>query len=131
MASPAGRRARHDFLDERISAWCADRDVTDAVELLVTRGVPAGIARDPRLVTGNPQFEHRGFHEVMRHPVVGDLALPVLPFRFDDIEHWLRRPAPMLGEHNHEILVGELGMSEAEYAALVEQGVIGDRPIGV
>jgi crotonobetainyl-CoA:carnitine CoA-transferase CaiB-like acyl-CoA transferase len=131
LSSRGGRRARHDFLDERIGEWCADLDVTEAVDLLVARGVPAGIARDPRLVTGNPQFEHRGFHEVMHHPVVGELPLPVLPFRFDDIDHWLRRPAPMLGEHNHEILVGELGMSEAEYAGLVERGVIGDRPIGV
>ncbi len=67
----------------------------------------------------------------MHHPVVGDLEIPVLPFRFDDIDAWLRRPAPTLGEHNHEILVGELGLSDAEYDALAEQGVIGTRPIGV
>jgi len=67
----------------------------------------------------------------MHHPVVGQLVLPVLPFRFDDIAGWLRRPAPTLGEHNHEILVDELGLSEEKYAELEEQGVIGSRPIGV
>ena len=131
LASHAGRREHHDFLDERIIEWCADRDVAESVAQLVEHGVPAGIARDPRLVTTNPQFEHRGFHEVMHHPIVGELPVPVLPFRFDDIDGWLRRPAPTLGQHNHEILVGELGLSEAEYADLEEQGVIGTRPLGL
>jgi len=37
-------------------------------------------------------------------------------------------PTPMLGEQNHEVVVG-LGLaSEDEYAALVASGMLADRP---
>jgi crotonobetainyl-CoA:carnitine CoA-transferase CaiB-like acyl-CoA transferase len=131
LATYAGRRAAHDFLDEQLGAWAATRDVDDAVELLLGHGVPAGLGRDPRLVTTNPQFRFRRFHEEMDHPEVGRLPVPVLPFRFDDIDHWLRAPAPTLGQHNHEILVGELGLTDVEFADLETKGLIGTRPAGL
>jgi crotonobetainyl-CoA:carnitine CoA-transferase CaiB-like acyl-CoA transferase len=131
LATRAGRRDCHDFLDEQLAAWAATHDVTEAVELLVAHGVPAGLGRDPRLVSTNPQFRFRHFHEEMDHPEVGKLPVPVLPFRFDDVDHWLRTPAPTLGQHNHEILVGELGLTEDEYTDLVAKGLIGTRPKGL
>ena len=39
-----------------------------------------------------------------------------------------RSPPPTLGQHNDEILGGELGLSEAELDALREQKIIGDWP---
>jgi formyl-CoA transferase len=36
----------------------------------------------------------------------------------------LRRRAPRLGEHNSEIYVGELGISQEEFASLQRNGVI-------
>jgi crotonobetainyl-CoA:carnitine CoA-transferase CaiB-like acyl-CoA transferase len=41
-----------------------------------------------------------------------------------------RRPAPLFGEHNREILCGLLGVPEAELTALAAAGVIGDAPLG-
>jgi crotonobetainyl-CoA:carnitine CoA-transferase CaiB-like acyl-CoA transferase len=37
------------------------------------------------------------------------------------------RAAPLLGEHNHELL-GELGLTSDEIAALEDDGVIGTAP---
>jgi hypothetical protein len=34
----------------------------------------------------------------------------------------------LLGEHNREVLVGELGLSDAEFAQLEADGVIGTVP---
>jgi crotonobetainyl-CoA:carnitine CoA-transferase CaiB-like acyl-CoA transferase len=39
-----------------------------------------------------------------------------------------RRPAPTLGEHNHEVLT-ELGLGEEEIAALEADQIIGTRPV--
>ena len=37
------------------------------------------------------------------------------------------QPAPLLGQHNHELLT-ELGLTAEEIAALEEQGVLGNAP---
>jgi crotonobetainyl-CoA:carnitine CoA-transferase CaiB-like acyl-CoA transferase len=38
-----------------------------------------------------------------------------------------RHPAPLLGQHNHELLA-ELGVTEAEIAELEADGIIGSTP---
>jgi len=35
-----------------------------------------------------------------------------------------------MGQHNHEILVDDLGIDETTYDALEDARVIGDRPVG-
>ena len=52
-------------------------------------------------------------------------------------QHWrlveanptLRMHAPLFGQHNHEILGGLLGKTDAEIAALYELGVCADAPV--
>ena len=131
LATYAGRRAHHDELDEQLGAWSADHDVDAAAELLVAHGVPAAVGRDPRAMYDHPQLQARGFYETIDHPVVGELATPTWPFRFASVDRWLRTPAPTLGQHNHEILVDDLGLDEDTYQGLVDASIIGDRPLGV
>ena len=66
--TPAGARS-HDVLDDRIAEWCADRDADEAAALPRRRGRPGrGTARPAARRSGNPQFQHRGFHEAVDHP---------------------------------------------------------------
>ena len=77
----------------------------------------------------NPQLEHRGFFQVMEHPLVGALRYPGLPMSFSGLPRALRRaPAPLLGEHNEQVLREELQLSDAEIEKLRETKVIGTRP---
>ncbi len=131
LATSAGRRARHDELDARLGDWSATRDVADAAELLVAHGVPAAAGRDPRSMYDHPQLQARGFYEEIDHPVVGTVPTPTLPFRFASVDRWLRTPAPTMGQHNHEILVNDLGVDESRYAELEDAQIIGDRPKGL
>jgi crotonobetainyl-CoA:carnitine CoA-transferase CaiB-like acyl-CoA transferase len=129
LAEVEGRIRRQDELDSAIGRWTADRDVDAAADLLVNAGVPAARARDPRLLVDHPQLEARGFHESLAYQELGTLQTPSLPFRSANTGHWLTRPAPTLGQHNHEILVGELGLTEDEYDELVNEKVIGQQPV--
>jgi crotonobetainyl-CoA:carnitine CoA-transferase CaiB-like acyl-CoA transferase len=126
-----GRRARHDELDARLEEWSRRHDVVEAAELLVAHGVPASAARDPRALYDHPQLQARGYYEVIDHPIAGERATPVLPFRYASVERWLRSPAPTLGHHNHEILVDDLGLTEDRYAELEAKGIIGTWPKGL
>jgi crotonobetainyl-CoA:carnitine CoA-transferase CaiB-like acyl-CoA transferase len=38
----------------------------------------------------------------------------------------MRRAAPVLGQHNDEVLAGELGLSAEEMTELREKAIIGD-----
>ncbi len=92
--------------------------------------MPACPGRDPRTSVDNPQLQARGFHEVVEHAVVGALPTPTVPFRYASVERWLRMPAPLLGEHNRDILQGLLIVDDDAYASLEARGIVGTKPKG-
>ena len=113
-----------------ISAWIADRPTSEAVDALLSAGVPAATLADGRSVHLHPQHQARGYAEDTPHAVLGSLPVFGMPFRMTGRDRWNERPAPVMGEHNAEVLGGLLGLSDADLAALAEKGVIGDRPAG-
>ena len=131
VAGLTADRDDEDEVDVELAAWAADRDLQAAVDDLIAEGVPAGAARDPRTIATHPQLQARGFFEELDHPVCGRQNVAGLPFRFASVDRWLRRPAPTMGEHDHEVLGGELGLSDDELARLTSAGVIGTAPSGL
>jgi crotonobetainyl-CoA:carnitine CoA-transferase CaiB-like acyl-CoA transferase len=126
-----GRVAHHDLLDEELAAWAETQVLDAAVDTLIAHGVPAARGRDPRILSRHPQFVARRFYEDVDHPSLGRHESPGFPFRFASVDHWLHTPAPLLGEHNHDVLTRILGLTDDEVAALETAGVIGNRPAGV
>jgi crotonobetainyl-CoA:carnitine CoA-transferase CaiB-like acyl-CoA transferase len=125
----AGRRARHDEIDEHLDAWLADQTREAAAERLVAAGVPASALVNAHRVMPHPQLEARSFFQTMVHPETGETRYPGFPIRFQGFGPGLHRsPPPTLGQHNQDILCGELGLSEDELAELRELQVVGERP---
>ncbi len=131
LADLPGRRRHHGRLDEAITSWAAPLDLAKAVDVLVAAGIPAAPATDPRRASDHPQLNARGFYESVAHPVVGTQPVAGLPWRATEVERWIRRPAPVLGEHNREVLGDRLGCSDEELKTLEAAGVIGTRPVGL
>jgi crotonobetainyl-CoA:carnitine CoA-transferase CaiB-like acyl-CoA transferase len=130
LADRAGRHRHHDRLDEVLGAWAADRTVVAAVDELVAAGVPAAALADPRTIHLHPQHQARGYFEDTPHAVLGSLPVFGMPFRITGRDRWNELPAPVMGEHNDEVLGGLLGLFGKEMAVLAAAGVIGDRPAG-
>jgi crotonobetainyl-CoA:carnitine CoA-transferase CaiB-like acyl-CoA transferase len=129
LASAKGRRAAHDEIDAHLRTWTMERTRKAAAETLLAAGVPAQECINPHSLFPNPQLEDRGFFQVVDHSLVGPIRYPAQPMRFSGLPRALRRtPAPLLGEHNEEILQGELGLTDAEIEQLRESKVIGNRP---
>lgn len=128
LTSHAGRVAQHDLIDEHLAAWCATRCGDEIVETLWPAGVPVAKVMQPHRQTELAQLRHRRFFEFVGHPVNPAAPHSTLPITLSRGPAELHRaPAPMLGEHNHEVLT-QLGLSADEIAALEEQGVIGTEP---
>jgi crotonobetainyl-CoA:carnitine CoA-transferase CaiB-like acyl-CoA transferase len=73
----------------------------------------------------------RSHFETLDHPVLGPHTLPTFPFKFASIRRWHRSPAPLLGEHNTEILTGLLSLEPATIDELAAEKIVGMRPLGV
>jgi crotonobetainyl-CoA:carnitine CoA-transferase CaiB-like acyl-CoA transferase len=128
LACLAGRRRRLDDIDEHLSRWCATHTGDEIVETLWDAGVPVARVMQPHRVGDLPQLIDRGFYEPVDHPVNATARHSTLPMRISTgPQRFHRRPAPLLGQHNHEVLSG-LGLSAAEIAELEEAGVIGTAP---
>lgn len=127
LATARGRRIRHDELDEHLAAWTCQQELGDAVSRLIDAGVAAAPARDPRRAHQNPQFLSRGYFEIVNHSVAGSIEVPTLPFRYASVDRWIRTPAPLMGEHNAELLAA-VGCTDVEIEALLAAGIIGNAP---
>jgi len=128
LSTAAGRRAQHDHIDEQLAAWCAERSGDQIVDTLWNAGVPVAKVMQPHRQTELPQLRHRGFFEVVGHPVNEPARHSSVPMRLaKGPDRFHRHPAPLLGQHNHEVL-GSLGLTDAEIAELEAEGVIGTAP---
>jgi crotonobetainyl-CoA:carnitine CoA-transferase CaiB-like acyl-CoA transferase len=123
-----GRRAHHDQIDEHLAAWCAGRTSDEVVACLWDAGVPVGKVMQPHRQTEIPQLGFRGFFEEVGHPINRPAPHSTLPMRLSSgPARFHTAPAPLLGQHNHELLT-ELGLTADEIAELEDEGIIGHAP---
>ena len=125
----ASRRKNQDDLDGLIGQWTCRHSHHAAMHLLQAAGVPAGAVLDARELTENEHLRQRAFFCEIDHPEAGMRKYCQLPIKVLNQPEAACRPAPCLGEHNHLILEGLLGLSETAMAALEEKNIIGTRPL--
>lgn len=88
---------------EAMQAWVGDRSKAEIYHATQAEGVPTGPVLTPTEVLASEQEAVRGFFEPIRHPVAGDLRYTGYSAKFGALG--LRRgAAPLLGQHNVEIL---------------------------
>jgi crotonobetainyl-CoA:carnitine CoA-transferase CaiB-like acyl-CoA transferase len=76
-------------------------------------------------VVNSPQLAARHYWCELEHPELDQKFRYPGPFvKFSETPLSYRRRPPLIGEHNREVYVEELGMSEDELAALQKKGVI-------
>jgi crotonobetainyl-CoA:carnitine CoA-transferase CaiB-like acyl-CoA transferase len=127
LGAAAERHARHREIDAALARLCAQHDAADLAEQLAASGVPASPLANAHQVMPHPQLEHRGYYQWLAHPHTGRARYPGLPF-VGLADGRPRRPPPTLGQHNRQVLAGELGIAPEELARWEREGIIGTRP---
>lgn len=128
FADAEHRRAHEDRLDAVLSAWTRRFEPDVLMHRLQAEGIPAAAVRSALDLVGAPELEGRGFWQWIERAYVGRQPQPSAPYRVGPEPLPVTAPSPTLGQHNAEVLCGLLGLSEAEFAELEAQQVIGQRP---
>ena len=72
-----------------------------------------------------PHLEDRGFWAEVEYPELGKKFRHPGPAGIFNGSPWrISRRAPLIGEHNQEVLCEEMGLTRAELAVLAEGGVV-------
>jgi crotonobetainyl-CoA:carnitine CoA-transferase CaiB-like acyl-CoA transferase len=126
----ADRHGAHDAIDTIIQEWTTALTAEEVEAALIAAGIPASRLLRPARYTDEPQFAARAFYQEVEHPLSGKRLFPVFPMRysFESDRNTFSRPAPMLGQHNAEIL-GELGLTSEDIASLETRNIIGTEPL--
>ena len=113
------RWQNHDTLERII---CPDGRRANTAEELTARLQAAGIAAFPSLsadqLMADPHLAQRDVFPQTAHPTKGEQRAVAPPWRFSQTPTDPLRWTPDLGEHNHEVFCGLLGMDEAELTNL-------------
>jgi benzylsuccinate CoA-transferase BbsE subunit len=97
----------------------------ELLQLLKEKGVLLSPVQDPRDVVENEQLEARDFWQEIEHPELGETIKYPGAFCNTSINQpEIRRRPPLIGEHNEEIYMGELGLSRKELSILKTTGVV-------
>lgn len=121
FATDASRVAHRASLAARIEAVTTLRPRAEWLERFDACGVPCGPINDYAQVFADPHIAARGLVRDVEHPALGRLRTLGSPVRFSETSPVVDRPAPLLGQHTHDVLK-EAGLSDEEISALGEVG---------
>lgn len=85
---------------------------------------PIGMVSSSDEVVNSEQMKTRNFFTEIDHKETGKLKYPQAPYRFSKTPWAIRRPAPLLGEHNEEILCNRLNYTKDDLLKFAESRVI-------
>jgi benzylsuccinate CoA-transferase BbsE subunit len=117
------RMAERPYLDPIICDWTRPQKKYHLFEEGQRRRIPVGVSLTPGEVTRDPHLRERGYVSTLEHPHLGTVEVPGRPYILEKTPWTLRRPAPLLGEHNEEVYA-ELGLCRNDLSELRQQGVI-------
>ncbi len=107
-----------------LAEWVGERTADEVVELVRGAGLPCAKVATIDEVVEDPQVKHREMLVEIEHPTVGQLPMQGLNVRYSASTQSIRRPPPLLGQHNHEVYAEWLGLDAAAIKRLAADGVI-------
>jgi crotonobetainyl-CoA:carnitine CoA-transferase CaiB-like acyl-CoA transferase len=128
FADRASRKTNEDALDLELSRALATLTVDDVARRLNSAGVFAQPVSSAPEVLADSHLQARSFFVPVDREVSGTHLYPGPVPRLSRTPLSADRPAPLLGQHNVEVLRELLGMTDDEIRALESAAIIGSVP---
>ena len=121
----ASRSDNYELVKQIVEDWASQYTAEEAVEIILAAGLPAGpifdmddIANDEHIVG------EREMLVKMDQPGIGEITVTGNPVKLSDTKATIRRPAPLLGEHNEEVYAEWMGFDKEKIEELKSRGVL-------
>ena len=108
----------------RIDAWMLEQSKEDIHHRGAAKGFAVGSVYSAEEVMNYRQHQARDYFVAVDHPEAGAFRYAGWPYTMSASPPQVRRPAPLLGQHNEEVMCGLLGYSEGELDELRRSGAV-------
>ena len=118
-------RAEHtEKINQYLLDWMKDKTRKEIVDRGQAESCPVSAVNSAEDICKSEQFIAREFFTEIDHPFMGKFKFPTAPYKFSKTPWKLERVAPLLGEHNEEVLCGKLGYEKSDLVKLREAEII-------
>jgi CoA:oxalate CoA-transferase len=122
LAEPRTRMAEPEKFDALIHPWLKEHDKWEITKTAQELRLAFTPVLSPKELLDDEQIKSREYFARIDHPKMGQVTYPGAPAKLNGTP-WRPGRAPLLGEHNEEIL-GKLNISKQELVDLHNQGII-------
>jgi crotonobetainyl-CoA:carnitine CoA-transferase CaiB-like acyl-CoA transferase len=116
--------ANRDAATAEVRGWLSTLTTEEAEKRLVAHHVVTGVVKTLDQAARQPQVLARELITELDDPVLGHIDVVNSSIKYLNSEARVRGPAPMLGEHNADVLSDVLGYSNEKIAALRDKGIL-------
>jgi crotonobetainyl-CoA:carnitine CoA-transferase CaiB-like acyl-CoA transferase len=114
---------REEFYNDIYRPWLRERTRREIWAAAQKANLLSGPIFSSRDLLEDPHYAERKYWKEVDHPMTGKVLYPGAPYRAEEMPWDVRRPAPLLGQHNEEVY-GALGYHREDLVKLKENGVI-------
>jgi CoA:oxalate CoA-transferase len=130
FATPRARRDHNTALKAIIEEWLAQfPSRAAAIKALEAGRIPCAPVLTLHEAIAHPHLREPGTVRRVKDRLIGEFDIPGLPVKFSAWPDRAPCPAPLLGEHNAELLRELLSLTDAEIAALYADNVLVRDPL--
>ncbi len=104
--------------------WVEGQTAADAITTLASSSVPCAPIHHVPDMLEDPQVKARNTVVTLDHKLAGKFVVPQHPVKYSKTPATIKTAAPILGEHNDEVLKSLLGYSQEKLNELRAAGII-------
>ena len=125
MFNDMNTRAQNaDLIYELMADWLMAHGKMELMEMCQAAGCPVTAVFTIEEAARHPHLQARDYFVDIEHPALGRVHCLGAPFKLPASPGGPHSPAPLLGQHNHEVYGGLLGLSAAEIERLQALGAL-------
>lgn len=109
---------------QKIAEWMSEHTTEEVNQAAIAVRLPCSPVRTVKELVNDEQLATRDFFVEIDHPETGKLKYPGAPYKLSATPWVVRRPAPLLGEHNEQVYCQMLGYTRQDLVKMRQAGVI-------